>query len=98
MRGGAHAAHATYKGPGVAGVAPFQYGFNAANHGACTEGIRNLTIIHFNFNPQVSFNPGDGIYNDSFSHGYNTLGVSVSGVVSGALVISLCLRTLVTMA
>ena len=68
MGRGADAAHAADEGPRIARIAAFQDGFDAAYHGAGTEGIRNDSIVYFNFDPQVTFNSGDGIYNDSFSH------------------------------
>ena len=98
MCGCANTTYPAYKSPCIARVAAFQYGFDATYHGPGTKCIGNFSIIHFYFNPQMSFNPGDGVYYNSFGHGYFSLEVSVTDAVSGEFTISLCLRILVTMA
>jgi hypothetical protein len=56
------------KCPGIAGVAAAQYDFNTANHSARGISLGDTVPVHLRFDPQVTLDSCNRIYNDSFIH------------------------------
>jgi hypothetical protein len=52
------------EGPRFAGVASFQDDLNTPEHGAAAPGIRDHSTFHFDFQPEVTLDAGDGINRD----------------------------------
>jgi hypothetical protein len=68
MNGGTDPAHPFRKGPGIPGIPVFQDDFNAPYHGTGTEGVHDLTVLDFGFDPQVALYSRNWIYDYSLGH------------------------------
>lgn len=78
MDGGAHAANASYEYPSIARVAVAYYVFYSAYHRTGTVSVFNLAAFDDSFYPQMAFDTGDRVYNDSFRHGNTNLDVRLT--------------------
>lgn len=66
MDRGTHAANASNEYPNIARVAVAHYIFYSAYHRTGTVSICNLAAFDGSFYPQMAFDTGDGVYDDSF--------------------------------
>jgi hypothetical protein len=73
-----HAAYALCKSPRIARVAPLENDFDAAHHGAGARRLRDDRTVELRLDPQMSFDPSDGIDHDG-------LGTHVALAVSARL-------------
>jgi hypothetical protein len=62
MHSCSNTSNALGNGPGFPGITTLEDQFNAAEHGAGAPSIGYHTIFNLNFDPQVTFNPGNWIY------------------------------------
>jgi hypothetical protein len=65
---GADPADALREGPGVAGVAAFQDGLDAAHHGPGAVGLGDVVALHLGLDAQMPLDAGDGVDDDAFTH------------------------------
>ena len=68
MNGGSDPADPLGKNPGIPGVATLQDNFNAAPHLPGRPGIDHFAVVDLTLNFKMTFNPGNGIDDDSLGH------------------------------
>ena len=71
--GGTHAANTAYEHPGIARVAVAYYVFDSAYHRTGTVCIFDFAIFDGCLYPEMTFDTGNRVYNDSFRHGVANL-------------------------
>ena len=77
MRHRSDASCALGKERGVSWISSFQDNFNASEQLPGTPGVHDFSSCHFNFNAQMTFNPGNGLYGYFFAHRISSLSLSV---------------------
>ena len=70
---GSDPARALHKMVGIPRVATLQDQLNTPEHLPRTPGVDNFAAGHFDLDPEVAFDSGDGIYRYSFSHMISSL-------------------------
>lgn len=71
--GGTHAANTAYEHPGIAWVAVAYYVFDSTYHRTGTVCIFYFAIFDGCLYPEMTFDTGNRVYNDSFRHGVANL-------------------------
>ena len=71
--GGTHAANTAYEHPGIARVAVAYYVFDSTYHRTGTVCIFYFAIFDGCLYPEMTFDTGNRVYNDSFRHGVANL-------------------------
>jgi len=61
-------AYSLGKNPGIPGIAALKDNFHAAPHLPGRPGIDHFAVVDLTLDSQMTFNPGNGIDDDSLSH------------------------------
>jgi hypothetical protein len=68
MNGSSDPADPLGKNPGIPGITALENNFYAAPHLPGRPGIDHFAVVDLTLNFQMTFNPGNGVDDDSFSH------------------------------
>jgi hypothetical protein len=80
----AYPAHPAHKGPGIAGVAAFQYFFQQPHHGSAAKRVFYFAAFYVGFYAQVPLYAGYRIYYNALTHN-NRLLMSLLKTADAAL-------------